>query len=694
MKKALAAIIFFSLAMTACSLATDLTPPPGYHPTAVIQPTAAPVVYPLVPPDPAQGAAIFTDKCQPCHGATGMGDGPKASALPNPVAPIGSAALARQSKPLTWYDVVTHGRVKKFMPPFASLNDRQRWDVISYVYTLSVPAAVLQQGQAVYTGQCASCHGDTGRGDGPKAATAGAKNPDWSDGSRLAQRSATDLYNVTTNGVAPGMPAYATTLSDDQRWAVSAYIRSLSFAGVNNNTASVSASSPASVVGPTAEPLAQSTNPAATAAAPSTTQAVLDTPAAPGATLPVSTTTSAASGASAVTPAAPAGGTPVVVTSKVNITGKVTYSAGGAMPTGLKVTLLGYDSMAQTTSANADLNPDGTFSFPNVDVVAGRVWLAQVMYNKVAFSSQPLHDTDIKPGQDASMAIAISESSTDATVLSAQRLHVFFDFSTAGILQVAELFIVQNKTDKAVVAADPTHPALQFQLPKGAVNLQFQDGSLGDGRYIKTDAGFGDNQAIPPQGTAQVLFAYDMPYTNSTATLSVPIPMQVDSAVVLVPAGGVTVTGPQVTASGTQNVQSSTASGGSSTIATFSASNLAKGSTLDLTVSGEPQAAAAGGSSGAATPTSSSPVALVIGIAVFGIALIGGGYWLIRQRRLAAAAEGGYDDGVVVEPAESVEGILDAIVALDDLYQAGDLPEDAYKERRAELKAKLKELRG
>ncbi len=34
---------------------------------------------------------------------------------------------------------------------------------------------------------------------------------------------------------------------------------------------------------------------------------------------------------------------------------------------------------------------------------------------------------------------------------------------------------------------------------------------------------------------------------------------------------------------------------------------------------------------------------------------------------------------------------MDAILALDDLYKDGKLPEDAYLERRAELKQRLKE---
>ena len=65
MKKAFFVALLLPFLLGACSLASDLTPPPGYHPTAIIQPTAAPVVYPLVPPDPAQGAAIFTANCAP-----------------------------------------------------------------------------------------------------------------------------------------------------------------------------------------------------------------------------------------------------------------------------------------------------------------------------------------------------------------------------------------------------------------------------------------------------------------------------------------------------------------------------------------------------------------------------------------------------------------------------------------------------
>ena len=101
-----------------------------------------------------------------------MGDGPQASKLANPVAAIGSPDLARQAKPVEWYNIVTNGEMNLFMPPFSgSLSDRQRWDVIAYVFTLGSSSQAVQQGESIYTEQCAACHGASGRGDGAKRCT-------------------------------------------------------------------------------------------------------------------------------------------------------------------------------------------------------------------------------------------------------------------------------------------------------------------------------------------------------------------------------------------------------------------------------------------------------------------------------------------------------------------------------------------
>jgi spore cortex formation protein SpoVR/YcgB (stage V sporulation) len=46
----------------------------------------------------------------------------------------------------------------------------------------------------------------------------------------------------------------------------------------------------------------------------------------------------------------------------------------------------------------------------------------------------------------------------------------------------------------------------------------------------------------------------------------------------------------------------------------------------------------------------------------------------------------------VHDGSEDVDTLLDAILALDDQYKAGELPKEAYLKRREELKARIKEV--
>ncbi len=253
------ALAGLALLLTACSfsLAEDVTPPPNYTPPAPVETsavTAASLSYPVVPPDPANGAAIFAEKCAPCHGAAGQGDGPRASSLPNPVAAIGTADLARKSTAAAWFDIITNGNLEKFMPPFSSsLSDGQRWDVLAYVYSLSETPAALAMGGQLYDQNCASCHGKTGKGDGVNAA---GSMMDFTDQASMAQKTGDDIYQAITAGKTPAMPAYGDKFSDDQRRAMADYIRFLSFAPAAR-AAYPGVSTPIAAA-PTAYPLATS----------------------------------------------------------------------------------------------------------------------------------------------------------------------------------------------------------------------------------------------------------------------------------------------------------------------------------------------------------------------------------------------------------------------------------------------------
>lgn len=87
----------------------------------------------------------------------------------------------------------------------------------------------VARGFALYTEQCASCHGLTGHGDGPNAKGLEPKPVAFSDATRARQRSLFGLYQVIGQGLdGTAMPSFAALPSED-RWALAYYIGSFAF---------------------------------------------------------------------------------------------------------------------------------------------------------------------------------------------------------------------------------------------------------------------------------------------------------------------------------------------------------------------------------------------------------------------------------------------------------------------------------
>jgi mono/diheme cytochrome c family protein len=95
---------------------------------------------------------------------------------------------------------------------------------------VAVDKTVLAEGKALYSTNCAPCHGDRGRGDGVASA---ALNPKPADHTSAAVQSETDgsLFWKLTQGRNP-MPSYQKILTDKQRWELVNYIRTLSKTGI------------------------------------------------------------------------------------------------------------------------------------------------------------------------------------------------------------------------------------------------------------------------------------------------------------------------------------------------------------------------------------------------------------------------------------------------------------------------------
>jgi high-affinity iron transporter len=90
----------------------------------------------------------------------------------------------------------------------------------------------LESGRAIYRDNCAQCHGESGKGDGPGRQSMNPKTPppaNFTDPERMAGLSPFKAFNTASFGIEGTAMASFAALSEDQRWQVAFYVLSLRF---------------------------------------------------------------------------------------------------------------------------------------------------------------------------------------------------------------------------------------------------------------------------------------------------------------------------------------------------------------------------------------------------------------------------------------------------------------------------------
>ncbi len=217
-----------------------------------------------------RGQAIYRHACQTCHGVRGDGAGQTARHL-DPL-PRNFTLGAFKFRSTKTGALPTDGDLERTiregvpgtdMPAFGpvfSLADQMA--LVAYIKAFSPkfndPVFALQPddlvkipekrpapatpgsialGKKVYEKmECAKCHGELGRGDGPSS-IAGLKDDlgrpieayDFTNGVYKSGRNDADLYRSFTTGLnGTPMPAFGRLLTDKQRWALVDYMKTLS----------------------------------------------------------------------------------------------------------------------------------------------------------------------------------------------------------------------------------------------------------------------------------------------------------------------------------------------------------------------------------------------------------------------------------------------------------------------------------
>ncbi len=94
-----------------------------------------------IPPDSesiAAGRAVFTERCVPCHGETGKGDGPVGLELNPKPADLTLHAVPGVQTDAQLFEWITDGFPGSRMPAFKSmLSDTDRWNLVNFIRTLA-----------------------------------------------------------------------------------------------------------------------------------------------------------------------------------------------------------------------------------------------------------------------------------------------------------------------------------------------------------------------------------------------------------------------------------------------------------------------------------------------------------------------------------------------------------------------------
>jgi mono/diheme cytochrome c family protein len=95
---------------------------------------------------------------------------------------------------------------------------------------LTPTASTLSAAKGVYMEECAQCHGEHGKGDGPEARTHSPLPADLSEGGRMSAVTDGEIFYQITEGKRP-MPSFKKRLNEDQRWGLVLFVRALAAPG-------------------------------------------------------------------------------------------------------------------------------------------------------------------------------------------------------------------------------------------------------------------------------------------------------------------------------------------------------------------------------------------------------------------------------------------------------------------------------
>lgn len=344
---------------------------------------------------------------------------------------------------------------------------------------------------------------------------------------------------------------------------------------------------------------------------------------------------------------------------QATIRGTVQNLTGGSARAvaGQEVTLTAYVNNAEADKQTATTDARGAFAF-TVAPDPARTYVVNVKYKGGDYDSRPI---TFKAGETArQITMGVYEPTTDLSVLRVNVQHLIVE-PGQGVVRITELLVFANPTDRTYVGAkvreDGRRETLSFRLPEGAANLSYMDGLM-ECCVFTAPGGFVDTMDVKP-GTREVGFSYTMPIVRDRATVVRTLDFPADVVEVFGgPAAQLTV------ASLVRQAPVTTEQG---TYTRFSGQALARGTPITLDLSG--------------LPVGERVNRRLLVAAFAGLLLAALASPLLGRRGRTAGRT----------PATR-ENLIRAVAALDDLHDAGGIPDATHRRQRARYMSRLREL--
>jgi len=327
---------------------------------------------------------------------------------------------------------------------------------------------------------------------------------------------------------------------------------------------------------------------------------------------------------------------------------------------GIEVRLIGIDGQALAVTESTTTDNGGEFAFGALEIVPDRIFWVYAVYHGVEYFSDGRQFSDNEAIID--MQVTVYEATPDTRTVHVDRLHLMFDFTVEGLVEVIEVWVLTNQGNQTVAPEE----GIEFILPSGFSDLRFFNEMASERRFLITDRGFYDRGPLRPVVGAELVFSFTLPFERHLE-FAQPMSYPVSATVLLMPENG-----PTVDANRLQDL--GVGDDGGTRRQIYNLGTISAGDAIELRLSGEPSTSGGEG----------MQPGIIVGAALFGLALIVTGVWWYRIRA-KARAQGLAGGGI---PSDR-EDLLRAIADLDDSFEAGRIPEDEYRRRRHILKREI-----